>query len=248
MFKSVRRDVKKSTRNQQTPWESHSLTEDIYFNGSPKDRVADQQNMLQQLADIRKQQQTTEQQLQQVFKQQKKARSTQKHQTVVPVEGIRNQSKTIGAIINPSVLEEQSKSNLEKSFRIQKQPLMVSTNQQLDSNAYAEANVKNTSEAYLNYLNNCSSPCAYKKQAVANYKNLQIKLDYKSYLQAKKKGSSKSYQYYLENCNIICDYQTQAQQNLKISKETEQRIKQDKQIYLRPEKIIKETGRVTPRW
>jgi len=245
LFKSVRRNVKKITYNQQTPWESHSLTEDIYFNGSLKDRVSDQQNMLQQLAEIRKQQQTTNQQLQQAIKQQQEARSNvQKQQASnalkrarTAAEKIRSQAKKIGVIINPSALEEDGMDAFAEALTIQNQAFIIATNQREDSEEYDKAEVKHTSDAYLNYLKNCNSPCAYSKHAESAYKNLQSKLDTEAYQQATIKSDPKSYQYYLENCNIICAYQEQAQQNLKISTQIEQDIKLDNEFYKRAMKI-----------
>jgi uncharacterized caspase-like protein len=77
LFKSVRRSVKKSTQNQKVTWESHSLTDDIYFNGLPVNKAAEQQAVLEQLKQIRAQQKQTEQQLARALKQQELATNNQ---------------------------------------------------------------------------------------------------------------------------------------------------------------------------
>jgi len=115
LFKAVRRSVKSSTHNKQVPWESHSLTEDIYLNGLPTDKAAAQKEVLEQLQDIKLQQRVTEKKLQLALKQQKQQiKNSPKNPQVInallavgaTVQNTGKQVQKIGAIAVPSVQDD----------------------------------------------------------------------------------------------------------------------------------------------
>ena len=245
LFREVRRSVKQHTNNEQIPWESSSLTDDIYFNGSPLDRVANQQDVLKQLSQIRQQQQITEKQLKSALKQKQQAQNNQQKQQAdlalkqarATAQRIREQAQKIGVTIAPSVLEQSAKNDFEKALLQQQQIFTLSQQQEKDSADYAKAKVKNTTEGYLQYLKQCRSPCAYTQSAEAAYKQLLAVADKKDYLQTKKINNARSYRSYLSDCNNPCAYQESATRNLKVAEKIELEALNDKKYYQQAKKI-----------
>jgi len=245
MFKAVRRSVKNSTYNKQVPWESHSLTEDIYLNGKPVNKALEQEVVLKQLREIREQQRVTEKQLQQAQKQQqiaqnavqKKQADSALAQARATAKRIRAQAKSIGVNIEPSVLEQSTKNDFEKALLYERQQFMLVKQKNDDTTDYAQAKIAHTVEGYLRYLKNCSSPCAYSDQAEEGYKLVLIELDVAAFDSAKKQNSIAGYRYYLQKCNSVCAYQKIAQNNLKIVKKFTMQVKQDAEYYVQALKI-----------
>ncbi len=244
MFREVRRAVKATTDNKQVPWESSSLTEAIYFNGQSLDNLANQQAVLEQLSQIRQQQQTTEQQLKQALKQQQQAQNTQQKQQAdtalkqarATAKRIREQAQKIGVTIAPSVLEKSSNA-FEKALLEQQHDFTLAQQQQEDGADYAQAKVTHTADAYLHYLKNCRSPCAYSRQAESAYKQILVLEDEKAFKQVKQSNTAQAYRHYLADCKTPCTFQQQAQRNLKAVEQVELQVAEDAKYYQQAKKI-----------
>ncbi|RLA18271.1 MAG: hypothetical protein DRQ62_13900 [Gammaproteobacteria bacterium] len=224
LFKYVRRDVKKSTHNEQTPWESHSLTEDIYFNGGPTDQISDQQ-LLEQLINIRKEHQLSENELQQELK---KARDD--------AQRIRSQAQRIGISISPS-LSLGELNDFEKALLIQQKQLVLTQQKNTDKAEYKKAKEINTSAAYLHYLNTCYPSCTYNDEAENAYRKLSVSENEQFYQQALSKSTSTAFQKYLDQCNAPCPHKKEVQKYLEITQSIEQQAQQDAAYFTQARKM-----------
>lgn len=221
LFKFVRRDVKRSTHNEQTPWESHSLTEDIYFNGGAKNRINNQQR-LEEMISIRKQNELIQLELQ-------KARSDAQH--------ILNRAQKIGISISPSSQSQGIRSDFEKALLKQQKQFVVTQQKNADITGYKKAKLEHSSAAYLDYLTSCAPACIYNDEAETAYRQLISIENEQAYKQALRKSTSTAFRKYLTQCHAPCPHKREARRYLDITQSIEQQAQQDADFYAQARKM-----------
>ncbi len=222
-----------------------------------QDPSTKQQKRLHQLRVLRQQQQVAQRQLQQTLQQQGKMHNQQvmRHlkQAQAAAEQVRQQGKSMGVVIRPSVLEKiiaeqvrtqgqmpkaesamqpkSAKSDFDKAFIWQQQAFLIKQEQKTDALDFSKAKAEHSSDAYWRYLNKCQSPCAYSEKAVDAYMQLQIAQDVAAYQSAEHENTPEALRYYLAHCDGVCAYRKSAQKRLKKSEAIARAVRQDSQYY-----------------
>jgi hypothetical protein len=139
--------------------------------------------------------------------------------------------------IAPSILEKTAENEFEKALLYQNQQFILAKQKKEDSADYAKAKAEHTTAAYLQYLKNCQSPCAYSSAAEIAYKAVQKQLDDKHYARTQKLSTIAAHHQYLQNCKIPCAYEEKVKENIKIAEKLVLEIDIDARYYQKARKL-----------
>ena len=221
LFRKVGKNVMNKTHKTQTPWVSHSLTEEIYLYGQSQDVVKQKNILMKKLANMRKQQKEATEMFERAVNYAASATNNKQKKTakeaLIRANIIANQAKIkaqkLGVKYN---IKQNTIGNLEDQFELklhqQTQKFENELKRQEDIVAFKNANILNTSKSYLSYLKNCKPPCAFIDGAEKMFEvstQREIKNDDISFRKASINGSLIALTNYLNEC-LLCQHKQQA--------------------------------------